>query len=348
MRDYTEIALESLLLETSIWRNMTANRLMMESEFILMSLQEGKICEFALEATASETSKKLLNALTTFLNEIVAKFEQKASQYYQKYIPWVEKNADKIKEKAADGSLTLAPYWKANVKKDTTTMTNLPAKAYKYPFDESDISFAKDLLPSITKPEDLSDTGKLSSMLKNKFRFGIDESENNKIVKEELKGSALVSQIDGMISYVTNYKSLSSDLKKISTSLKNSAQKFQDAVSESTNIMSKDKFLMIEMCGLDHTDLSLLEGFDCLPDSLLEAEEGNGGSLTKVENNVKEEKSEDNRQKNPASNSQSRYQQADKFTRLAFTAFMTACEERFIVYIKCMSQILGESPKSDK
>ena len=51
---------------------------------------------------------------------------------------------------------------------------------------------------------------------------------------------------------------------------------------------------------------------------------------------------------NGGQSSTKRYNMVDRFVKLAFSSYLTACEERFIVYIKCISQILGESPKEMK
>ena len=344
MTNYVQIAMESLINDNVLLRNISVSQMVAESEFILNSIDEGKVVDFVQEAGLSNTRKKIIDNLKLFIDSIISKFKSKVADYNKKYIPWVKDNADKIKQKAAESSLTLAPYWAANVSKDTTTMTNLPQQAFRYPFDENDIKFASNILTSVKSKDDLNDTAKLSAVLKNKFRFGKEEEDNSKIKKEELKGADLVSKVDEMIKYISDYPTLSNKLSSISNSWKSSAEKFQTAVGESADVLTKDKFILIEMCGLDCTDLSLLEGFDSLP--LLEAGDEKTTSLTTVQNNVKEDGSGD--EKKDGKNSASRYQLVDKFTRLAFSAFMTACEERFIVYIKCMSQILGESPKVNK
>lgn len=343
MTNYTQIAMESLINDNVLLRNISVSQMVAESEFMLTSINEGHITNFVQEAALSDTRKKIIDNLKMFIETIISKFKSKVADYNKKYIPWVKDNADKIKQKAADASLTLAPYWSGNVSKDTTAMTNLPQQAFQYPFDENDIKFASNILTSVKSKDDLNDTAKLSAILKNKFRFGKEEEDNSKIKKEELKGADLVSKVDSMIQYIVEYPSLSNKLTSISNSWKSSAEKFQTAVGESADILTKDKFLLIEMCGLDCTDLSLLEGFDSLP--VFEADDDKNTSLTTVQNNTKDD---NGGEKKDGKNSASRYQLVDKFTRLAFSAFMTACEERFIVYIKCMSQILGESPKVDK
>lgn len=346
MTNYTDIAIESLLCESPMWRSAIVNQLVAESEFILSSLENGRIGSPVQEAITKEQAKKTIELLRGFLNNVMAKFRGKVADYYEKYIPWVEKNAEKIKQAAEKGSITLAPYWKGEVAKDQANLTKLPQEAFKTPYEADDVSFASHILSSIKSPADLEDTGKLSNVLKNKYRFGIEEEDNSKIKKEELSGQALAQQIDGMINYVTGYKKISDALGTISKNWEKLADTFQNSVSESANVLAKDTFLLVESAGIYSTDLSLLEGFESLPDTVLEADEKDdkNASLTSVENNAESNNSE----QKPAGGDQGRYRLADKFVRLAYSAFMTACEERFIVYIKVMSQVLGESPQSQK
>lgn len=349
MVDYTEIALESLLCESAMWRSVTVNRLVAESEFILGSLESGCIIDPVQEAVLKETAEKAIAALKMFLNSINAKFKEKVAHYYERYIPWVTENAERIKEAATKSSVTLAPYWKGKIDKDKQQLTNLPSNAFKVPYNADDVSFATNILPSIKTVADLEDTAKLSNILKNKYRFGVEEADNSKIKKEELKESALAQQVDSMIKYVQNYKSISDALSSISKQWETSATNFEKNVTESAGILTKDMFLLIETSGLYSTDLALLKRFDQLPDTIMEAEDGENTSLTTVTSDTANGNAANGgEEKKVKGDSQSRYRLADKFARLAFSAFMTACEERFIVYIKVMSQILGESPKGKK
>lgn len=348
MTNYTDIALESLLRDSRSWRMDTAERMIQESEFILSSLENGCVMPVE-EAITKETAQKVISMLKQFLTTVTDKFKGKVADYYERYIPWVEKNAAAIKENAAKSTITLAPYWKGQVEKDRGTLTNLPGNAFKIPYEANDVSFASAILPSIKSADDLKDTGKISNLLKNKYRFGVEEEDTSKIQKVELKENALASQIDEMIKYVTSYKSISDALSGIAKNWENLAKVFEEKdVQESLSNLTKDTYLLIESTVLSSTDLALLEGFAALPSALMEldapvpaANNDKQEPLTKVENNTEPDKK-------PVGEHQERYRLADKFVRLAFSAFMTACEERFIVYIKVMSQVLGESPKGEK
>lgn len=367
--DYCEIAIESLLNENVLMRNATINRLLAESEFIQTSMKNGFIGEYVQEASLKETGRKILDALREFLDKITSMFRKKTVEKYKQYIDWVKENTDKIKEKAADASITIAPYWNGSQKDGETAIKTLIADAFKYPYKDDDLSFAKSLLSYINSKDDLNDTKKITAILKNKFRFGQEEEDNSKIKKETLEKNDLVSKVDGMISYCVDYEKIGQGLTNLSNTWKSQAENFQKAM-ESYDVLSKDMFLLIENTTLSHTDLRLLEGYDELPDVLFEEgnnsnnnsnndnkssgdnkpSSGNGnsggdnksGSLTDVQNNNKE----DGDNKSPSSND--RYKMVDKFVRIAFSAYMTACEERFIVYVKLISQVLGESPVANK
>lgn len=351
--DYVDMALESLLEENVMMRNITINRMVAESEFILSSMENGIIGEFVQEATIKETAQKVLNALKEFIDKIVVAFRKKIVEKYKKYIDWVKENSDAIVEKAANTSVTMAPYWECDWKKGQAMVESLINDAFKVPYKDDDISFTTNVLQSVKSKDDLNDTGKLSAALKNKFRFNIDEFDNGKITKATVSNSDLVAKAKIMIDYVLNYDSVSKGLSNLTNKWINSSRQFY-ATQESTDLLSRDTFLLIEGTQLRNSDLSLLSGFENLP--VFEAGENdnkdnkNGNdkkqneSLTSVQNNSTDSNQGQNTQSKGGSTSE-RYKVVDRFVRLAFSAYLTACEERFIVYIKCISQILGESPK---
>lgn len=345
--DYVDMALESLLEENAMMRNITLNRMVAESEFILSSMENGSVGEFVQEASLKETARKVINALKEFIDRIVAAFRRKIVDKYKKYIAWVKDNEARIKEKAAKASITMAPYWEGDQKKGEALVESVISQAYKSPYKEDDISFATIALSNVKTKDDLNDTGKLSKSLKNKFRFNNDNPDNGKIQKVDLSGNNLVSKVGTMIDYVLNYENVSRGLDNLSNKWLTSSKNFT-AVAESFDVLSKDMFLTIENTLVSNSDLSLLEGFDRLPTFVLEKDNGDSDkpneSLTSVQNNTTQN-NDSNKNAGSASN---RYSTVDRFVRLTFSAYLTACEERFIVYIKCISQILGESPKVSK
>lgn len=350
--NYMEIAIESLMVDSFITRNMIINRMLAESEFIMTSLENGFIGEFVQEADLKDHSKKIINSLREFIDKMVLVFRNATVQKYKKYIDWVKEKSEDIKKKAAEGSITMAPYWNGNQKTGEGQISTLINDAFKYPYQDDDISFATKILPSIKTKDELNDTGKISNMLKNKFRFGKDSEDSGDIKKETLEKNALVSKITDMIDYVINYESVSNGLKSISNNWKSKSENFQKALSESMYVLNKDMVLLVEDTILSCSDLCLIEGFDNLPEFLFEADDNKSDndkkeSPTDVQNNnAGNDKSDENKKSSGKDNS--RYMMVDKFTRLAFSAYLTACEERFIVYIKCISQVLGESPKVNK
>ena len=251
----------------------------------------------------------------------------------------------------------MAPYYKADYNRDLTEVKASISNAFKYPFAEGDLTFATRILKSVKSRSDLeNDTGNLSAALKNRFRFGIEEADNSKIKKDTIEKNELANIIGNMITYVTSdYKKIANSLNSIKSTWLTNAEKFREAVGESQEILSKDKVLLIEQRLLYDTELCLLEGFDKLPETVLEVEsngtsgegEKKNDSLTSVQNNVKEEekKAVENGEKSAPKGNGNRYKLVDRFTRLMFSAYLTAAEERFIIYIKAISQVLGESPK---
>ena len=339
------MALESLLSDNTMVLNITLNRMVAESEFIISSMENGTIGEFVQEATAKERMQSIINALREFLDKIVAAFRGKIVNKYKKYINWVKENEARIKEKAVNSSITMAPYWEGDQKKGEAEIKTLISDAFKTPYKDDDITFASKLLPSVKTKEDLNDTGKLTSILKNKFRFNKEESDNGKIKKITLSNDSLASKVTDMISYVINYEKVGQSLSSLTNQWDTAARRFT-SVNESLDILFKGMFLTVENTSIVHSDLILLEGFDRLP--VFEEDGTNGESLTGVENNTDNNDSNNNSNNSTNTTTTDRYKVVDKFVKLAFSSYLTACEERFIVYIKCISQILGESPKEVK
>lgn len=348
--DYTVIAMESLLSDSPLMLNLELTRMVAESEFIISSMENGEIGEFVQEATAKETVQKIINALTEFINKLISMFRKKTVEKYKKYIGWVKTNEAKIKEKAVTSSITLAPYWEGNYKTGSSEMKTLISDAFKVPYKDDDLTFASKLLPSIKTAEDLNDSAKITNALKNKFRFNKDESDNGKIKKVTLAGNELLSKVGYMIEYVVNYEKVGQGLSSLSTQWVDSSRKF-NSVNESLEL-SKDMFLLVENTSIMSSDLCILPGFDNLPVTEKD-ENSNNDSLTGVENNNSGNNNSNdngggNGNNNGGQSSTKRYNMVDRFVKLAFSSYLTACEERFIVYIKCISQILGESPKEMK
>lgn len=371
MYDYTDAVFESLVEEMSEETRLLHKQLVAEATFALSALEEGHIdgMEYISEATAKELMKKAENALKVFLDKINSAFTAVAAKFFEAYAEKLDAKADQIKKKAESASIDLAPYWKPNYEADLAVVKKVFDEAFRYPYDDNDIGFIKDILPSIdgNKNYTVDDYNKWSSensmnlrnMIKNRFRFGEAEPDNNNIKKETLKGSDLQSKVETMIKYAKAYKSFVGNVRKSSDVWKNKAKTFQSQVSESVTL-AQDTYLMIEGKQLRDTDLSLLEGFNLLP--VTEQDGGDGptnsqnkdegnGSLTQVKDNNEEDKKENGENgdnngggtKNKTSTA--RYKLADKFCRLVYTSYIFSVEERFVVYIKAMETILGESLK---
>ena len=106
----------------------------------------------------------------------------------------------------------------------------------------------------------------------------------------------------------------------------------------------------------------MLHGFSQLP--VTEAEDNKAGNndkkdegekLNQVTNNNEEKKDEngsgDNKDGEKSDSpkkktADGRYNMSDKFCRLVYTSYIFSVEERFVVYIKALESILGESLKS--
>lgn len=369
MYDYTDAVFESLIEEMEVNMKILRKQLVAETNFALSSLKEGRITTYVEEAGAEDLKKKAESTLKVFLDKINSAFVAAASKFYESYADKLDDKVDQIKKKAESASIDLAPYWKPNYEADLAVVKKVFDEAFKYPYDDNDIEFIKDIVQSIdgNKNYTVDDYEKWSSensenlrnMIKNRFRFGVAEPDNNNIKKETLKGSDLTGKVDNMIKYIKSYKTFVANVRKASDEWKNKAKVFQTQVNESVNL-AQDTYLMIEGTSLCNTDLSLLKGFDLLP--TMEAENTNNSSnegddkkesLTAVKDNNEEEKKDDgetdsNKDGNASKKktSSGRYNMADKFCRLVYTSYIFSVEERFVVYIRALETILGESLKA--
>lgn len=375
MVDYVEMGFELMLEELEIDNRILVKELIAETKFALESLEEGHIAEYVDEAGVAELKNRAVNALKVFLDKINSIFIAAAAKFYEHYAEKVDAKSPQIQKKAETASIDLAPYWKPNYEADLSVVKKIFDEAFKYPYNDEDIGFIKELLPSINgntnyTVDDYLKYSKdnsigLRNMVKNRFRFGQAEPDNNNIKKETLKGGDLTGKIDDMVKYVKNYKGFANNVRKTSDEWKNKAKNFSSQVQES--VIAQDTVLMIEGCELKYTDLALLEGFDLLP--LFEQDDGDGsssnsnndkgtgdeqkggsGDLNKVEDNNKPDEdkpgeNKDGENKPQKKTGSSRYNMCDKFCKLVYTSYIFSVEERFVVYIKAMETVLGESLK---
>lgn len=370
MTDYTDLAFDSLIEELELQNRLLHRRLISEAQFALESLEHGNITEY-VEEGASDIKKKAQEALKVFLDKVNSAYVAASARFYASYSGNVEAKAEAIHNRANSSSLTLAPYWKPNYEADLSVVKKVFDEAFVYPYKDEDIDFIKSILPEIdgNRNYTVDDYMKYSSdnseglrnMIKNRFRFGEATDKNEDIKKVDLKGGDLVSKADLMIKYVKGYKQFSDGIRKISEPWKAKAKAFKDSTVQES--VTQDMYLMIEGTTLDNTDLALLPNFSYLP--ITEAEEDKaanddkkdeGEKLNQVTNNNeenKDDKSGDQKKDGESSDSgtkkktaDGRYNMCDKFCRLVYTSYIFSVEERFIVYIKALEAILGESLKA--
>lgn len=362
MTDYTNMAFESMIEEIEVENLLNRQRILTESKFLLSSLEEGRIVEYVEEADLKGLKNKADDALKVFLDKVNGAFIAAAAKFYESYADAVKDKAETVKQRAQkkEDGITLAPYNKPNYEADLSVVKKVIDDAFKYPYNEDDIDFIKSVLPSINGKSNYTlgdyteyksgNSGAISNMLKNRFRFGVAEPDNNNIKKDTVKGGDLVARVDQMVKYVLAYKQFASNVRKISEEWKNKAKTFKSQVSETLEL-SQDMYSILEETSLRYTDLVLLEGFDLLP--MLEEDGKETGDeqkndVTQVEDNSKENDKEnsENEDGKKKPKSPQRYNLSDDFCKLVYTSYLFSVEERFVVYIKALEMIYGGSLKS--
>lgn len=367
MFDYTDLAFESFLEEMEAGNMELLKELIAETKFALESLQNGQIKAEYVDEAIKDVKQKAGEILKIFLNKVNSAYIAATSRFYETYVDDVAAKADQIKKKASSASINIAPYWKPNYEADLSVVKKVLGDAFKTPYDDNDISFIKSIIPSINGNNNYTvqdyldymskNSAEVTIMIKNRFRFGTAEPNNENIKKEKLEGGNLAGKVDDMIKYISNYKQFSNNVRKISDEWKAKAKVFEDTLTESANL-AQDTLLMIEGKALKDTDLALLEGFDALPVSEAGENDNSGDkkpeNLNKVEDNIAPKKDENGDTKEGESTpkkqtSKGRYDMCDKFCKLVYTSYIFSIEDRFIVYIHALETILGESlKKKDK
>lgn len=346
--DYTQLAMENMMISHPGYMGYLENRYLQESAFVQMCLESMKVEPEYFVMEASEAS--LRDRLVDFLNKIISFFRKKMIEYDKKYTEDIKKlyNSGKLPEKAKSYTekLEILPYWKVtNVSQDKALIKNAMTKGATNK-NKEDLSYMSSMVSVKTVEEWDDKKGLLRGYLLNYFRCHEKDAEQVKKIK--VSGPEIASKLKIMVDYITGYSNIANgldELRKAAETNMASLEKVQEAFG----------FLEIEQLPMEASDIALLEGFY----ALLEAETNNDGkkageavgtdgektSPTSVE--PAGDKNANNTtttgdKKEEAKPTSNRYANIyERFFELAVTAYMTACEERYISYINILKSVNG-------
>lgn len=360
--DYIEFSLLEDLSITSLYNNYKMNELIQESKFIIESLNSGYISVFE-----AEKKQSLLNIIIQktkdFFNKIINIFRIRSIKKCEKYKDMIEKNRDAIKNGNKDVAITASPYWKADWQKDldrinsamNNAINSISNKTYNYDFIKAFISVKDDNILSSDNKE----------YFKNYFRFGVADATEVKPVK--LSWDDLDKLTDSMMSYIINFDKLGNNLEKLNKKLQNSLAKIQhmplkEQLSDLTFLNIENKYVyetQLQSC----IDYLTIVTEDEKSDDNKDNNENNQDTKTDNKENKpnptqvtsdndksknKPDASKDSKNKTENNDSQKYVNNVMSLLRLLVSAYITAAEERFSVYMTIIKKIAFSEENPDE
>ena len=343
--DYTELAMENSIITHRGYATYLENRYIQESLFIQTCLENMNVDKSYFVMEASEVSLK--DRLIEFLNRLISLFRKKMIEYNKKYAEDIKSlyNNGTLTDKAKSytDELEILPYWNiTNVSQDKNLIRTAMSKGATNK-DRDNLSYMSSMVSIRTIEEWDDKKGQLRGYLLNYFRC--HEKDAEQVKKITVSGPTIASKLKIMIDYITGYGNIVSGLEE----LKNVAETNMTSL---TKVQESFRFLELEQCPVEFSDIALLKGFSIL----LEAEtndkktgeavgvDGEKTSPTSVEStrDNKSDNTNNNGDTNKSSTVSNRYANIyERFFELAITAYMTACEERYISYINILRNLNG-------
>lgn len=348
--NYTDFAVESSIESLRLMNKHRLVHLSMESEFILECMDCGVLSP-VLEADKGDSIfAKAKEAINKFFKKILGLFRDRSKEKAEKYVPWVKENVDSIKTRSKNMTIELTPYWKTEWKDDVKAMTNAINKIFQNIKDGKydDYSFANDF---VKIEGNVSDTTNLKNKLIVRFSVG----EKDKTVMEQIKVEKFgqTDTIDKMLQYILAY---ASDVPNSMDQLQKTIERKMDEVKPKSITIKESNFFDVEGSILCETDLvTLINYMEVITEAEKDNEpkgtvnsEGEQTSDTSVKVNpdnkegegTPEENKEDADKEKESNEEKDKYiSQCESFMKTMVTAFLTAAEKRFVVYVNTMVAI---------
>lgn len=350
--DYTGLALENANIFHS--KNMISLEKRYINEFLfvkgcLENMYVDSNSYSIMEASEASLKDKMLE----FLDNMIGLFRKKVIEYQETYNEDIKNLYDKgiLSEKAKSyGSMEILPYWKANNTDQDRNLIRTALTKGASNKDLDNLTYMSSLVSVSNVSEWDAKKGQIRGYLLNYFRC--HEKDTAQVKKIKVSGAEISSKLKIMVDYILGYEKIANGL----DSLKSDAD---TQISSLTNVQESFRFLEIEQRFIENSDIALLEGFTALLEADNEDKTGetvdSGGektSPTSVEasdSNKSDASSNSGDNKDESKPTSNRYANIyERFFELAITAYMTACEERYISYINILRAVNGGPFSSDK
>ena len=339
-----------------------------EFNFLIESIESGEIQSSVMEASVRDAGKAVKDTVIAVIQNIMHQYRQKAIGQIQQYSAWYS-NQDVVNNctsNAENKNLTLVPLWDG--KYGATTMSQIQrlfTAAVRKTSDPNRCPWAKQFVTADTI-EDLRSMQDLNNRLKNYFRVGKKDLSEAQPV--QISGKRLSGVVIKMFDYLENYDTIS----KGSDTLGNSAKALKAPVAES---FDADLFIGILGKPLCESDFFVYEadapggigGNAGLGDGAKAAATTraqapnqtaqNAGkeasqSATKVVDNTKEDAKKatgTNDKKDSGNTSMANYYKTSiDFCKRVALAYVTALEERFLLFYRTCEACASDEFKPKK
>lgn len=337
-----------------------------EFNFLLESIESGEIRSDVMEAGVRDAGKAVKDTVIAVIQNIMHQYRQKAIGQIQQYSAWYT-NQDVINDCTANAekkNLTLVPLWDGKYGASTMSqIQRLFTAAVRKTSDPNNCAWAKQFI-TVDTIDDLRSMQDVNNKLKNYFRVGKKDLAEASPV--QISGKRLSGVVTKMFDYLDNYDTIS----KGSDMLGNSAKVLKAPVTESVNAgtfigilgkpLCESEFFVFEAPDGIGGNAGLGDGAKAAATTRAQAPNQaaqNAGekasqSATKVVDNTKEDAKAatgtDNKKDSGNTSMANYYKTSIDFCKKVALAYVTALEERFLLFYRTCEACASDNYKPKK
>lgn len=370
--DYTYYALESCLDDLKLLQESEISQMKNELQFMKTCLECGMILPVMEANTTDSFLGRIKVTIKKFFDAVVSLFRTSQKERMNKYAPVIKKYKSEIINNADNHTFEVIPFWEGSPERDYKKIETMINNAFNNMKNNKidDFSFVKDFID----PKNIGNTNAVD-MLKNYFRVGKTDTvelsteviKSNKL--KQLAGNMVEYIISGSDKLVDGVASLKNNLDgKIDRLTPPTTTKIETGAAVTDGFCPDLNYHFIIEGGLtvDQTDLATLLNYS----SVYEANDNRGKAFQNAANAKTEKKTEvtdtegektsttavkavksedgtqDDRQNKPEVKTtkdpefEKYVTECIRIIKLIMSAYMTAVDERYLVYSNICLKIL--------
>lgn len=330
-----------------------------EAEFMLACLESMEIVDGLDALMEAKQKPSLWEKIKEFFKNLFSVFTNKVNKLTQRDLKWLNEKSTQLKNANIEGiTIELLPLWNMSVNKIKNETQNNINRLFKEMTTLQRVAIntpkVKDLAKfSILKKYDKGYGG--LEGYKNYLRVG-NTSDPKKV---KLEGSQLKQLIPVFIDYCMNYE------KEIVPFFKSqlSYVERETKAIESKLKSIKESYILVENCNFVDSELKYCNGFEKITEADEKSKDKSTTGVTDITVN-KEEKKEEANSNNKNDNGKNNDVKEDYYKnntkaelkyfneglaeiKLTITAAMTVLEEKYVMYMKVLRAIAGETKKEE-